>query len=79
MTKVEEHLIELLRLPLEERLRAAFTAACANGGAGDGPRPEDVLQSVRASLLSHMGGSAPFDDISLIVIRRNGGDAARRQ
>jgi serine phosphatase RsbU (regulator of sigma subunit) len=49
----------------EERLAAAFMAACEKTA------PADVLQSLRASLLSHMGGAPPFDDVSLIVIRRD--------
>ena len=60
----------------EERLLAAFADACAGHRDAGAARSGETLRRVRASLLSHMGGAAPFDDISLIVIRRDGDGAA---
>ena len=36
----------------------------------DAPDARNQLEGIRADLLAHMGGEAPHDDITLMVIRR---------
>ncbi len=52
----------------EDRLAAAFAAACRAAGAATPAAV--VLEATMGDILAHMAGTPPFDDISLLVLKR---------
>ncbi len=54
----------------EERLAHSFAAACRTASDTESPPAAAILGAVRDDILAHMAGTPPFDDISLMVLRR---------
>ena len=53
----------------EERLASSFTAACL-AAAPEEDAATAILNATRDGIVAHMAGMPPFDDISLMVLRR---------